>query len=166
MSEGIGASVRRKEDKRFITGKGKYTDDIKQENQAYAAFVRSPHAHAVVKSIDASEAEAMDGVVAVLNGHQLTEDGIGNIIAGWAITSKDGSGMNMGAWSALCTEKVRYVGDTIAIVIADSQEIARNAADAVMVDFDVLPAEVNPEATLGSGAPQIHENGKKPWYGA
>lgn len=158
MSEGIGASVRRKEDKRFITGKGKYTDDIKQENQAYAAFVRSPHAHAVVKNIDASEAEAMEGVVAVLNGHQLTGDGIGNIIAGWAITSKDGSAMNMGAWSALCTEKVRYVGDTIAIVIADTQEIARDAADTVIVDFDLLPAVVNPEATLDASAPQIHDN--------
>ena len=86
MSEGIGARVARKEDKRFITGKGKYTDDIRMENQAYAAFVRSPHAHATVKSIDASAAEAMEGVIEVLNGAQLTGDEIGNIICGWAIT--------------------------------------------------------------------------------
>ena len=118
MSEGIGARVARKEDKRFITGKGKYTDDIRMENQAYAAFVRSPHAHAKVKGSDASAAEAMDGVVAVLNGHELTGDGIGNIICGWAVSSKDGSPMNMGAWSALATEKVRYVGDAVAVVIA------------------------------------------------
>ena len=80
MSEGIGARVKRKEDKRYTTGSGKYTDDVRNENQAYAAFVRSPHAHANVKSIDASAAEGMPGVLAVLNGAQLTGDGIGNII--------------------------------------------------------------------------------------
>ena len=89
MSEGIGAPVKRKEDKRFTTGKGKYTDDIRMENQAYAAFVRSPHAHARVKSIDTSAAENMEGVIAIHNGAELTGDGIGNIICGWAITSKD-----------------------------------------------------------------------------
>jgi aerobic carbon-monoxide dehydrogenase large subunit len=121
MSDGIGARVKRKEDKRFITGKGKYTDDIRMENQAYAAFVRSPHAHARVKGIDASEAEAMEGVIAVLTGAQLTGDGIGNLICGWAISSKDGSPMNMGPWSALATDRVRYVGDAVAVVIAESQ---------------------------------------------
>ena len=106
MSEqGIGKRVKRVEDKRFITGMGRYTDDIVQQNQAYAAFVRSPHGHAEVTGIDASAAEAMDGVIAVLNGEQLTGDGIGNIICGWGITSKDGSPMNMGAWSALATPK-------------------------------------------------------------
>ena len=80
MSEGIGAPVKRKEDKRFTTGKGKYTDDIRMENQAYAAFVRSPHAHARVKSIDTSAAENMEGVIAIHNGAELTGDGIGNII--------------------------------------------------------------------------------------
>ncbi len=121
MSEGIGAPVKRKEDKRFTTGEGRYTDDIRMENQAYAAFVRSPHAHARIKGIDASAAEAMDGVIAVLNGQQLTSDGIGNIICGWTITSKDGSPMNMGAWSALATEKVRYVGDAVVVVVADTR---------------------------------------------
>ncbi|MEO0694386.1 MAG: molybdopterin cofactor-binding domain-containing protein, partial [Pseudomonadota bacterium] len=158
MSEGIGARVARKEDKRFITGKGKYTDDIRMENQAYAAFVRSPHAHAKVKGIDASAAEAMDGVVAVLNGHELTGDGIGNIICGWAVSSKDGSPMNMGAWSALATEKVRYVGDAVAVVIADSQALARLAAEAVEVDYEELPAVAFADKALASGAPEIHDN--------
>lgn len=158
MSEGIGARVLRKEDKRFITGKGRYTDDIIEQNQAYAAFVRSPHAHAEVKGIDASAAEAMDGVVAVLNGNQLTGDGIGNIICGWGVTSKDGSAMNMGAWSALATDKVRYVGDAVAVVIADSIEQARNAAEAVEVDYKVLPAISQSVDGLASGAPQLHEN--------
>ena len=156
--QGIGARVLRKEDKRFITGKGKYTDDIIEPNQAYAAFVRSPHAHAIIKSIDSSAAEAMDGVEAVLNGQQLTGDAIGNIICGWGITSKDGSPMNMGAWSALATDKVRYVGDAVAVVIADSRAQAQAAAEAVMVDYDVLPATSNVLAAMKEGAPQLHEN--------
>ena len=143
MSEGIGARVLRKEDKRFITGRGRYTDDIKADKQAYAAFVRSPHAHAIIRGIDAKVAEETSGVIGVMNGSQLTGDGIGNIICGWAISSKDGSPMNMGAWSALATEKVRYVGDAVAVVIAESQETARNAAELVEVDYDVLPAVVN-----------------------
>ena len=125
------------EDKRFVTGKGRYTDDVRNENQAYAAFVRSPHAHAIVKGIDTSAAMAMDGVIEVLNGHQLTGDGIGNIICGWAVSSKDGSPMNMGAWSALATEKVRYVGDVVAVVIAETQALARLAVEAVAVYYEI-----------------------------
>ena len=158
MSDGIGASVKRKEDRRFITGKGRYTDDIRQENQAYAAFVRSPHAHARVRSIDAGAAEVMDGVIAVFNGDELTGDGIGNIICGWMIHSKDGSPMNMGAWSALATEKVRYVGDAVAVVIADSQRLARLAAEAVEVDYEELPAVAAADRALEAGAPQLHDN--------
>lgn len=155
---GIGARVLRKEDKRFITGKGRYTDDIRNEQQTYAAFVRSPHAHAKVKGIDKSEAEGMDGVIAVLDGNQLTGDGIGNLICGWAVSSKDGSGMNMGAWSALATEKVRYVGDAVAMVIAGTQAQARAAAEAVAVDYEELPAVVHAVDALKTGAPQVHEN--------
>ena len=158
MSSGIGASVKRKEDKRFTTGKGKYTDDVRNDNQAYAAFVRSPYAHARVKGIDTSAAMAMDGVIDVLNGQQLTGDGIGNIICGWAVNSKDGSAMNMGAWSALATEKVRYVGDAVAVVIAETQALARIAAEAVEVDYEELPAAASILASMDEGASQIHEN--------
>ncbi len=158
MSEGIGAPVKRKEDKRFITGKGKYTDDIRMENQAYAAFVRSPHAHANVTGINASAAESMDGVIAVLDGAQLTGDGIGNIICGWAITSKDGSPMNMGAWSALATDTVRYTGDAVAVVVAESKAQARAAAEAVEVTYEELPVAASIEAAVADDAPQIHEN--------
>ena len=158
MSEGIGAPVKRKEDKRFITGAGRYTDDITLENQAYAAFVRSPHAHAKVTGIDKSAAEAMDGVLAVLDGKELTGDGIGNIICGWAITSKDGSPMNMGAWSALATDTVRYVGDAVVVVIAETKAQAAEAALAVTVDYEELPAAAHIEAALAGGAPQIHDN--------
>ncbi|MCB1463169.1 MAG: xanthine dehydrogenase family protein molybdopterin-binding subunit [Nitratireductor sp.] len=156
--EGIGARVKRKEDQRFITGKGRYTDDFKMAGMHFAAFVRSPHAHARIKGIDKSAAEAMPGVVGVLDGKQLTGDGIGNIICGWMIHSKDGSPMNMGAWSALATEYVRYVGDAAAVVIADTEENARAAAGAVDVDYEVLPAIVDPAATLNAGAPQVHDN--------
>jgi carbon-monoxide dehydrogenase large subunit len=158
MSEGIGARVKRKEDKRFTTGKGRYTDDIKSENQAYAAFVRSPHAHANVKSVNIDAARLKPGVVDILNGNQLTEDGIGNLICGWAINSKDGSPMNMGAWSALATSKVRYVGDAVAVVIADTQAQARIAAEAVEVEYEVLDAVSDSMKALESGAPEIHEN--------
>ncbi|MEM7425473.1 MAG: xanthine dehydrogenase family protein molybdopterin-binding subunit, partial [Pseudomonadota bacterium] len=154
--EGIGARVTRKEDQRFITGKGRYTDDFKVAGMNHAVFVRSPHAHAKINGIDKSEAEGMPGVEAVLDGQQLTGDGIGNLICGWMIHSKDGSPMNMGAWSALATEFVRYVGDAVAVVIAETKEQARNAAEAVSVDYDVLDSVVDPEAALGSGAPQLH----------
>jgi len=157
-AEGIGARVLRKEDKRFITGKGKYTDDFKMPGMHYAAFVRSPHAHATIKSIDKSAAQAMDGVVGVLDGKELTGDGIGNIICGWAVNSKDGTPMNMGAWSALATQKVRYVGDAAAVVIASTQDQARAAAEAVVVEYDELPAVVNAVEALKDGATQIHEN--------
>ncbi len=158
MNVGIGARVKRKEDKRFITGKGKYTDDVRVDNQAYAAFVRSPHAHAKVNGIDKTAALAMDGVIDVLDGHQLTADGIGNLICGWAVSSKDGSPMNMGAWSALATQKVRYVGDAVAVVIAESAQAARLAAEAVEVDYEELPAVARADKALESGAPEIHDN--------
>ncbi|WP_367716109.1 xanthine dehydrogenase family protein molybdopterin-binding subunit [Nitratireductor sp. GISD-1A_MAKvit] len=156
--QGIGARVLRKEDRRFITGKGRYTDDIRNERQSYAAFVRSPHAHAKVKSIDSAQAEKMDGVIAVLNGRQLTDDGIGNLICGWAVSSKDGNPMNMGAWSALATDKVRYVGDAVVLVVAETQAQARAAAEAVEVDYEELPAVVHAVDALKDGAPQVHEN--------
>jgi carbon-monoxide dehydrogenase large subunit len=154
--QGIGARALRKEDKRFITGKGRYTDDMVLPRMTYAAFVRSPHAHAKVKGIDASAALAMPGVEAVLTGEQLVGDGIGNLICGWMIHSKDGSPMNMGAWRALEPETVRFVGQAVAVVIADTQGQARDAADAVVVDYEELPAVVGVSAAIAPGAPQLH----------
>lgn len=158
MSEGIGASVKRKEDKRFITGNGKYTDDIRMENQAYAAFVRSPHAAAKVVSIKSDEAMTMKGVIAVLSGNELKADGIGDIITGWAITSRDGNPMKTGTWSPLVTEFARYVGDAVAIVVAETQDIANEAALAVEVEYEDRPAVVHAPDALKDGAPQVHAN--------
>ncbi|MFN3171891.1 MAG: xanthine dehydrogenase family protein molybdopterin-binding subunit [Hyphomicrobiales bacterium] len=157
MSDGIGARVKRKEDKRFLLGKGKYTDDIRVENQSYGAFVRTPHAHARIKGIDASAALAMDGVIAVHTGPELKADGIGDIITGWAITSKDGEAMKIGAWSPLATEKVRYVGDSVAIVVAETQALARLAAEAVEVDYEVLAPAVATGEAMNPGQPLVHD---------
>jgi carbon-monoxide dehydrogenase large subunit len=154
--EGIGASVVRKEDKRFITGKGRYVDDIKLVGMTHAHFIRSPHAHAKVKSIDASEALKMPGVLAVLNGKELVEDKVGNLICGWAITSKDGSPMKMGAWPALAPETVRFVGQAVAVVIAESKNLARDAAEAVVVDYEELPSVPDIHAAMKQGAAQLH----------
>ncbi|MFM2282085.1 MAG: hypothetical protein RLZZ444_4316 [Pseudomonadota bacterium] len=154
--EGIGARVARKEDKRFLTGKGRYTDDMTVPGMRYAFFVRSPHAHAKIKSIDVSEAKAMPGVIDVLTGKQLLDDGIGNIICGWMIHSKDGSPMKMGAWRPLAVDTVRYVGDAVAIVVADSVGEARDAAEQVSVDYEVLDAVIEAVDALKPGAPQLH----------
>ena len=153
---GIGAAVPRTEDKRFTTGTGRYTDDFTTVGLHYAVFVRSPHAHAKITGIDKSAAEASPGVVAVYDGNQLVADGIGNLICGWGITSKDGTPMNMGAWSALATETVRYVGDAVVVVIADTLGNARDAADLVDVSYDLLPVAATAESALAPGAAQIH----------
>jgi carbon-monoxide dehydrogenase large subunit len=154
--EGIGASVARKEDKRFLTGKGRYTDDMSVPGMKYAFFVRSPHAHARIISIDMSAAKDMPGVVGILEGKQLETDGIGSIICGWMIHSKDGSPMKMGTWRPLAHETVRYVGDAIAVVVADSLGEARDAAEAVVVDYDVLPAVTDAVKSMEPGQPQLH----------
>ena len=154
--EGIGANVKRKEDKRFITGKGRYVDDIKLQGMTFAQFVRSPHAHARVKGIDSSAALKMPGVVAVLTGQQIVDDQVGNLICGWAIHSKDGTPMKMGAWPAMAPETVRFVGQAVAVVIAETKNQARDAAEAVAVDYEELPAAPNIRAAIASGAPQLH----------
>src|SRR6201991_3043964 len=153
--EGIGASVVRKEDKRFITGKGRYVDDIKLTGMTFAHFIRSPHAHARVKSIDSSEATKIPGVT-VLTGKELVDDKVGNLICGWAITSKDGTPMKMGAWPAMAPETVRFVGQAVAVVIADSKNLARDAAEAVVVNYEELPSVPDVMSAVKPGAPQLH----------
>ncbi|WP_081158920.1 xanthine dehydrogenase family protein molybdopterin-binding subunit [Ensifer aridi] len=159
--DGIGARVARKEDRRFLTGKGRYTDDMSVPGMKFAVFVRSPHAHATIKSIDAKAAKTMPGVIDVLDGKQLQADGIGNLICGWMIHSKDGSPMKMGAWRPLADKTVRYVGDAVAIVVADSVAEARDAAEAVAVDYEPLPVVTDPVEALGEGQPQIHSEAPK-----
>ena len=154
---GIGAAVRRKEDARFLTGNGRYTDDINRPGQLYAHFVRSPLAHATIGNVDTAAAEAAPGVVAVLTGKQLAADGIAGLPCGWLIHSKDGSPMIEPPHPALAADKVRYVGDAVAIVIAQSRTQAKEAAQLVDVDYDVLPAAASVAAAAAEGAPQVHD---------
>src|SRR5947209_4446638 len=154
---GVGAPVRRKEDQRFITGKGHYTDDINRPGQSYAYFLRSPHAHAKIKSIDRAAATALPGVIAVLTGADLTSDKIGNLICGWMITSKDGSQLKMAPHPAIAHAKANYVGDAVAVVVAQTLAQAKDAAEKIKIDYQVLPAVADPAKAQGQGAPQIHE---------
>ncbi|MBO0661795.1 xanthine dehydrogenase family protein molybdopterin-binding subunit [Jiella sp. MQZ9-1] len=154
--EGIGAKVLRKEDRRFITGRGRYVDDMSVPGMKFAAFVRSPHAHAKITGIDTGAADAMPGVIAILNGKQLQGDGIGNLICGWAVSSKDGTPMKMGAWPALASDIVRHVGQAVAVVVAETRAQARDAADAVMVDYEELAVVTKAVDALKDGAPQLH----------
>ena len=155
MSEGIGASVRRKEDKKFLTGKGRYTDDINRAGQIYAYFVRSDVAHANIKSIDTKAASAASGVVAVYTGEDVAADGIGGPICGWVVPNRDGSATHEPPHPLLAQGKVRFVGDAVAVVIAESVEQAKSASELVEVDYEELPAVANLE-TASSGA-EIHE---------
>ncbi|MDB5509829.1 MAG: xanthine dehydrogenase family protein molybdopterin-binding subunit, partial [Hyphomicrobiales bacterium] len=158
MSEtGIGASVRRKEDFRFITGKGQYTDDVNRHGQAHAAFLRSPHAHAEILRIDATAATAMPGVVAIFTGEDLAADKVGGLICGWMIHSKNGEAMKAGGHPALAQGKVRYVGDHVAVVIAETLAQAKDAIEKIVVDYRVLPAVVATADALRPGAPVVHE---------
>jgi carbon-monoxide dehydrogenase large subunit len=154
---GIGARVPRKEDHRFITGKGNYTDDINRHGQSHAVFVRSPHAHARIRSLDATAARAMPGVLAVLTGDDLAADKVGGLICGWMIHSKDGSPMKAGPHPALAQGKVRYVGDHVAVVIADTLAQARDAAEAVVVDYEVLAPVIDLATADTVGGEPVHE---------
>ena len=154
---GIGVSVKRKEDIRFITGKGHYVDDINRPGQAYAFFVRSPHAHATIDKIDASAALKSPGVVAVFTGADAVADKIGAHIPGWTVHSKDGSPMKVGSFPALAHGKALYVGDPVAVVIADTYAQAKDGAEKMVVDYGVLPAVIDTASAAKSGQPQIHD---------
>ncbi len=155
--QGIGASVRRKEDQRFLLGKGRYTGDINVAGQTHAYFLRSPHAHAVIEGIDTSAAAAAPGVVAVLTGDDLAADGIGPLICGVTVTSDDGEPHRAPAHPALAQGKVNYVGDHVAVVIAETLTQAQDAAELVDVKYRPLPAVANTGEAAGDGQQQIHE---------
>jgi carbon-monoxide dehydrogenase large subunit len=153
--EGIGASVRRKEDQRFISGHGHYTDDINRPGQVYAVIKRSDRPHARILGIDTKAAAAAPGVVAVYTSADLT--GVGGLPAGWLIHSKDGSAMAEPKHPVLAEGKVRHVGDPIAVVIAQTKQQARDAAELIAIDFDALPAVATAADALKPGAPLVHD---------
>src|SRR3989440_6995014 len=151
----IGARVPRKEDYRFLTGAGQYTDDVALAGQTYAAFVRSPHAHAALKSIKTDRARKAPGVVAVFTGPDRAAARVGGVPWGWLITDVKGQPMKEPPYPPLAQGKVRHVGERVAVVIAESQAQARDAAELIEVDYGTLPAVVNP-AKAKSG-PALHE---------
>ncbi|MEM9207174.1 MAG: xanthine dehydrogenase family protein molybdopterin-binding subunit [Pseudomonadota bacterium] len=153
---GIGAPVRRKEDYRFITGNGRYTDDISRPGQLYAYFARSPMAHAEIKGINTQPALDVPGVVAVYTGDDIAADGLGGLPAGWMIHSKDGSPMITPPHALLAQGKVRYVGDPVAVVIADTLKAAKDGAQALDIDYNELPAVVETGAAQ-SASTLVHE---------
>ncbi len=154
---GIGASVKRKEDFRFLTGQGRYTDDINRPGQVYAYFVRSPHAHAKIKGINKAEAEASPGVLDVFTGADMAADNVGSLPCGWVVTDRNGDPHKAPPHFPLARDKVRYVGDHVAVVIARTYAQAKEAGEKVQVDYEELPAAVGLSAALASGAPQVHD---------
>jgi carbon-monoxide dehydrogenase large subunit len=152
---GIGAPVRRKEDFRFLTGKGNYVDDINRPNQTHAYILRSPHAHATLGKIDTSKAKAAPGVIAVYTGEDMK---VGGLPTGWGITSKDGSAMKEPPHPVLAQGKVRHVGDPVAVVIAETKAQAKDAAELIAVAYQPLPAAASLEAALKPGAPTVHDS--------
>jgi aerobic carbon-monoxide dehydrogenase large subunit len=152
--EGIGASVRRKEDFRFLSGRGTYTDDINRPGQLHAYIKRSDRPHARLGGIDTGAAAKAPGVVAVFTGADMAADGVGGLPCGWQIHNKDGSPMAEPPHPVLAVGKVRHVGDPVAVVIATTKQAAKDAAEALVIDYQDLPAvaalgdAVKPSAAL------------------
>lgn len=151
----IGKSVKRVEDKRFITGMGKYVDDIVLPRQTYAAFVRCPYAHAKINSVDTEAAKAMPGVVAIYTGADVAN--VNGVPCGWQVNFKNGDTMKEPKHPLLVADKARHVGDAVAIVIAESREQAVDAAQAITVDYEELPCVVDAAEAVKSGAPLVHD---------
>ena len=149
----FGSSIKRREDPRLITGRGVYTDDVKLPGQTYAAFVRSPHAHARVRRVDVSRARQVPGVVAAFSGKDLADGGVNPLPCGWLLPD-----IKIPEYRAIATGKVHFVGHAVAVVIGETPYAARDGAEAVSVEYEVLPAVANGEKAVAKGAPQLHEN--------
>ncbi|MEM8751986.1 MAG: xanthine dehydrogenase family protein molybdopterin-binding subunit [Pseudomonadota bacterium] len=154
-SSGIGASIKRREDVRFLTGAGNYTDDINVAGQAYVYFLRSSVAHGKLNGIDKSAAEAAPGVLGVYTGADF--EGIGGLPCGWQIHSRDGEPMKEPPHPVLAQGKVRHVGDPIAAVVATSLAEARDAAELIEVDVEELPAVVDMAKAIAGGSASVHD---------
>ena len=157
MTNFIGQSVKRVEDKRFLTGKGNYTDDIVLPQMTFAVMVRSPYAHAKINSVDTSEAEAMDGVVAIYTGKDTDAAGIAGVPCGWQVDFKNGDTMNEPPHPLLVSDKARHVGDAVAMVIAEDLATARDAAEAIVVDYEELDAVINMQEAIKDGCTLVHD---------
>lgn len=155
-SKGIGVAVRRKEDFRFVRGAGTYTDDIRHVGEAYAYILRSPHAHAAIVSINTAAAAASDGVVAVYTSADMAA--VGGIPCGWQVTGKDGNPMHEPKHPVLAEGKVRHVGDPVAVVVAESLAQARDASEAIEVEYGLLDAVVDMKSAITNGSTTVHDD--------
>ena len=153
---GIGAAKTRREDVRFLTGSGNYTDDINVAGQAYVAFLRADAAHAVINGIDTSAAEGMPGVIKVFTSADF--EGVGGLPCGWQVTDRHGEAMQEPGHPILAAGKIRHVGEIVAGVVAESVDQARDAAEAISLDLDELPAVVDMKAALEDGATKVHDD--------
>ena len=156
--EGIGASVRRKEDVRFLSGHGNYTDDINRPGQVYAYIKRSDRPHATISGIEPGAAAKAPGVLAVFTGADMAADNVGGLPCGWQIHNKDGSPMAEPPHPVIAVGKVRHVGDPVAVVIAESRQAAKDAAELIDVTYADLPAAATMKDALAPGAPRVHDD--------
>jgi carbon-monoxide dehydrogenase large subunit len=155
---GVGQPVRRKEDDRLVRGKGKYTDDFSLPKQTYGWMVRSSHAHGIIKGINTSAAKGTPGVLGVWIGADLAAANYNPFICGMPLKSRDGSPLLQTNRMPLATDKVRYVGDPVAFVVAETLSQARDAAEAVEMDIEALPAVTDAAEAARPGAPQLYDH--------
>src|SRR5438876_10357500 len=153
----IGRALRRGEDLRFLIGEGQYTDDIVLPQTVFAAFVRSPHAHARLERISVDRAKQLPGVLSILTAADWEAAKLGSLPCLHPVPSQDGKPMNEVTRPIFCDSKVRYVGDNIAAVIAETAHQAQDAAEAIEIEYSVLPSVVDPAEALAPGAPILHE---------
>ncbi|HEY7663686.1 MAG TPA: xanthine dehydrogenase family protein molybdopterin-binding subunit [Xanthobacteraceae bacterium] len=154
--QGIGAPLRRVEDRRLLTGSGRFVADIAVPGALHCVLVRSPHGHARIQKIDTSSAEAVPGVAAVFTGAHMAADAVAPMRPLWAIRSRDGSPMAEPPRFALARDAVRHVGEPVAAVIAESVAQAADAAERVMIEYELLPAVIDARAAAAPGAPHLH----------
>lgn len=153
---GAGQGLHRLEDERLLRGAGRYTDDIALPGQVYGVLLRSPLAHARIGAIDTADAKAMPGVLAVYTAADLAADGIGDIPCLAPVPGKNGTETILPPNPVLARDVVRHVGDPVAFVVAESLAEAKDAAEAVMVDYEDLPAVIDTERAQDAGAPQVY----------
>ena len=153
---GMGAAPKRREDVRFLTGTGNYTDDINLRGQAHVAFLRSDVAHATINSINTSAAEAMPGVAKIFTSTDF--EGVGGLPCGWQVTDRHGEPMQEPGHPIIAAGKIRHVGEIVAAVVADTLEQARDAAEAIDLDLTELPAVIDMKAAVADGATKVHDD--------
>jgi carbon-monoxide dehydrogenase large subunit len=155
---GIGQSVRRTEDQRFVTGRGRYTDDINLDGQAYGCVLRAPEAHARIVGIDLEQARSAPGVLAIFTGADIDAEGSNEIPCGIPLKNRDGSDRADVLRPVLCSERVRHVGDHVAFVVAETLVQAKDAAELIEVEYETLPSVIDTDQATASGAPRVYDH--------